>query len=48
MIWLMEIFKDLPRRTASDKVLHDQPFYTDGFQNVMNIKVNLLQCFMNV
>ena len=26
MIWIMEIFKDTTRRTASDKVLRDKAF----------------------
>ena len=26
MIWVMEIFKDIARRTASDKVLRDKAF----------------------
>ena len=26
MIWIMEIFKDTARRTASDKVLRDKAF----------------------
>ena len=26
MIWLIQIFKDLPRRTALDEVLHDKAF----------------------
>ena len=26
MIWLIQIFKDLPRRTALDEVLHDKTF----------------------
>ena len=26
MIWLIQIFKDFPRRTALDEVLHDKAF----------------------
>ena len=36
-------FKDLPRRTSSEKVLHDK-----GFKNIMNINLDLHQLFINV
>ena len=40
-------FKDLHRKTASDKVSHDQAFSTAKTLNMMDINVDLLQCFIN-
>ena len=39
-------FKDLPRRTASDKVFPDKAFNIAKIQNMMNINKNLLQWFI--
>ena len=35
-------FKDLPRRTASDKVLHDKAFNIAKIQNMLDMKGVLL------
>ena len=40
-------FKDLSRRTASDKFLHDETFYIAKNQNMMDLKEVLLQWFIN-
>ena len=41
-------FKDLTRRTASDKVLHDKVFnIAKNLKYMMDIKEVLLQWFMN-
>ena len=37
-------FKDLSRRTASDKVLRDNAFNIPKIQNMMDVNVHLLQC----
>ena len=39
-------FKDLFRRTASDKVFPDKAFNIAKIQNMMDINVNLLQWFI--
>ena len=39
--------KDLPRRTASDNVLHDKAFNIAKIQYMMDVKEVLLQWFMN-
>ena len=36
-------FKNLPRRTASDKVLHDKAFHIAKIRNMMDIKEVMLQ-----
>ena len=41
-------FKDLPRRTASDKVLHDKAFnIAKNPQNMMDMKEFLIRWFIN-
>ena len=40
-------FKDLTRRTASDKILRDRHFISLKMQNMMDIKEVLLQRFIN-
>ena len=40
-------FKDLTRRTAYDKILHDKAFILLKVQNMMDIIVDLLQWFLN-
>ena len=39
-------FKDLPRRTTSDKVFPDKGFSIAKIQNMMDINVNILQWFI--
>ena len=39
--------KDLTRRTAYDKILHDKAFILLKVQNMMDIIVDLLQWFLN-
>ena len=39
-------FKDLPRRTASNKAFPDKVFNIAKIQNMMDINVNLLQWFI--
>ena len=41
-------FKDLNRRTATDKVLCEKHLILLKIQNMMNINKELLQCFTNV
>ena len=41
------VFKDLPRRTNSDKVLRDKAFSIAENPNIMDINVDLLQYFTN-
>ena len=43
-----EDFKDLTRRTASDKILHYKAFSIDKTPNMMDINVDLLQWSINV
>ena len=40
-------FKDLTRRTASDKILRDKGFNIAKIENMMDIKVDLLKWFKN-
>ena len=40
-------FKHLNRRTAADKVLRDEAFNIAKIQDMMDIKVDLLQWFTN-
>ena len=40
-------FKDLTRRTASDKILHDKHLILLKIQNITDIKEVLLQWFTN-
>ena len=40
-------FKDLTRRTDSNKILHDKPFNIAKNPNIMDIKEVLLQWFIN-
>ena len=40
-------FKDLTRRTASDKILRDKAFNIAKIENMMDIKVDLLKWFKN-
>ena len=40
-------FKDLTRRTASDKILRDKAFNIAKIENMMDIKVDLLKRFKN-
>ena len=40
-------FKDLPKRTASDKVLHVNHLILKNTQNMMDLNVDLLQWFKN-
>ena len=49
MIWLVEISKNLAKRTASDKVLEDKAFNIafKHFLNMMDIKEVLLLWFLN-
>ena len=42
-----ENLKDLPRRTASDKILRDKNSILLKIQNMMDINVILLQWFIN-
>ena len=42
-----ENFKDLAKRTASDKVLRDKAFKMQTLQNMMGIKEVLLLRFIN-
>ena len=46
MIWAYEEFKDLPKRTTPDKVLHNKVFVLPKIQNIMDINVGLLQWFL--
>ena len=39
-------FKDLPGRTASDKILCDKAFNIAKIQSVMDINTNLFQWFI--
>ena len=41
-------FQDLPRRTASDKILHDKAFNIAKSTNMMDIKEVLLHWFTSV
>ena len=41
-------FKDLPQRTASNKILQDKHLLLLKTQNMMDIEEVLLQCFINV
>ena len=41
-------FKDLTRRTVSDKILRDQAFNIAKIRNMMEINVDLLQWIKNV
>ena len=40
-------FKDLLRRTASDKILHDKAINSVKIENMIDIIVDLLQWFIN-
>ena len=40
-------FKDLTRRTTSDKILHDKTFKLLKIKDMMDIKGVLLQLFTN-
>ena len=40
-------FKDLNRRTAADKVLHDKAFYITKNSKYEDINVDLIQWFIN-
>ena len=40
-------FKDLKRRTVTDKVLRDKAFNIAKIQNMMDINVELLQWFIS-
>ena len=40
-------FKDLARRTTSDKTLHDKVFNIAKIANIMDIKEVMLQWFIN-
>ena len=40
-------FKDLPRRTASDKIFCDKAFNIAKIQNKVNINEDLLKWFIN-
>ena len=40
-------FKDVTRRTTSDKILRDKGFNIAKIQNMMDIKEVLLQCFID-
>ena len=41
-------FRGLPRRTASDKILHHKALILLKIQSMMDIKGLLLQCFIDV
>ena len=41
-------FEDLPRRATSDQVLCDKAFTIANDPNVMSMKVELLQLFINL
>ena len=41
-------FKDLTRRTASDKILHNKAFNIGKIRNIMDINVDLLHWSINV
>ena len=41
-------FKDLPRRTTFDKVLHDKALYIANNSKYDELNVELLQSFINV
>ena len=41
-------FKDLPRRKAFDKVLHDKALYIANNSKYDELNVELLQSFINV
>ena len=41
-------FKDLPSRTAFDKVLHDKALYIANNSKYDELNVELLQLFINV
>ena len=41
-------FKDFPRRTAFDKVLHDKALYIANNSKYDELNVELLQSFINV
>ena len=43
-----EDFKDLTRRTASDKILRDKAFNIAKIRNMMGINVDLLQWFIKL
>ena len=47
MIWLVEDFKDLARRTVSDKDLSVKHLILLKVLNMMDIKEDLLLCFTN-
>ena len=40
-------FKDLTRRAASDKILHDKVFIIAKKWNMIDISVDLFECFIN-